>query len=125
MDFMEEIASPGAMGEPSIKGRIEELMASAANAPATCDSETIAGSLGDFCKLAREITARLDAAREKHNRPLLNAQRSLKARADQLATPLNDAVAKMRRLLDDFTRREAARREDERRQEDERPAYRR
>jgi hypothetical protein len=118
MEFMEDLQKPGEQGGPSIAGRIEQLLASAARVPETCD-ETIAGGIGDLCKQAREVAQRLETARDKHNRPLLNAQRSLKGRADGLIAPLNDAIAKVRRQLDDFTRREAARREEERRREEE------
>lgn len=116
MDFLEDLQRPGELGQKSIAGRIDELLASAARAPEKCDSEKIAGAMGDLCKQARDVGARLETARDKHNRPLLNAQRTLKARADGIIAPLNDAVAKLRGLLDDFTRAEAERRrEDERR----------
>lgn len=119
MDFMEDLITPGEGGSLSIQGRIDQLLASAGRVPETCDTEEIAGKIGDLCKQAREIGQRLETAREKHNRPLLNAQRALKGRADGLIQPLNLAVAKVRGILDDFTRREAKRRDDERKREEE------
>lgn len=129
MDFMEDLEKPGEHGGPSINGRIEELLASAGRAPAEIKDQEIGGKLikapqivgmmGDLCKQSREVAARLEAARDRHNRPLLNAQRALKGKADGLITPLNDAIAKIRRMLDDFARAEAAREAEERRKEEE------
>jgi hypothetical protein len=119
MDFMDDLQKPGEQGGPSIAGRIEQLLASAAGCRSSARRKAIAGGIGDLCKQAREVAQRSKTAREKHNRPLLNAQRALKGRADGLISPLNDAIAKVRRLLDDFTRREAARRDEERRREEE------
>lgn len=119
MDFMEELATLGEGNSPSIQGRIEELLASAGRVPKTCDSEAIAGKIGDLCKQARDVGQRLETARDKHNRPLLNAQRALKGRADGLIQPLNLAIANARGLLDDFTRREQQRRAEEQRKAEE------
>lgn len=119
MDFMDDLARPGELGQLSIGARIAELMASAARAPAEIKDQDIAGQprsaeqicgmLGDLCKQGREVAQRLEGARDKHNRPLLNAQRALKGRADGLIAPLNDAIAKIRQGLDDHARAEAAR----------------
>jgi len=119
MDFMEDLERPGEHGEKGIKARIEELLSSASRAPETCDDETTAGKMSDLCKQAREISQRLETARDKHNRPLLNAQRSLKGRADGLIAPLSNAIAGIRQRLDDFARREDARRAEEQRKADE------
>lgn len=118
LEFMEDLETH-ASGEDSVAGRIATLIASARRAPEKCDSEEIAGKMGDLCAQARNVTQRLDAARERHNRPLLNAQRALKGRADCLIQPLNDAIAKIRRALDDFARAEAARRAEEQRKAEE------
>jgi hypothetical protein len=113
-DFMEDLHTPGE-GVAAIKARIDELLASAARAPEKCESEADAGKLGDLCKLARDALARLEAAREKHNRPLLNATRALKARADQLGVPLERAIIDVRGRLSAWTNAEAARVAEERR----------
>lgn len=111
-EFLEDIDREG------ITARIAELVDSASRAP-KCEDQTIAGRIGDLCKLAGDVSKRLDAAREKHNRPLLTAQRNLKARADGLIAPLSSAIAKLRDDLNRFTREEAARRAEEARKAEE------
>lgn len=111
-EFIEDVDREG------ITARISELLESAGRAP-KCDSEKIAGAIGDLCKLAGDVTKRLDAAREKHNRPLLTAQRTLKAKADGLIAPLTAAIAALRNDLNHFTRQEAAKREAERQRQEE------
>jgi hypothetical protein len=111
-EFIEDVDREG------ITARIAELLASAGRAP-KCDSQTVAGQIGDLCKLAGDVTKRLDAAREKHNRPILTAQRNLKAKADGLIAPLTSAIAKLRDDLNRFTREETARRDAERRAQEE------
>jgi hypothetical protein len=124
MDFMEELQLHGA-DEKSIAARIDELLASARRAPEEIKDqeiagkpvtgEKIAGGMGDLCKQARDVAARLETARDKHNRPLLNAQRALKARADGLISPLLAEIAKLRKRLDDHAAAEDQRRRDEER----------
>lgn len=113
MEFTEELDREG------ITARVAELLASASRAPELCDSDKIAGAMGDLCKQARNVEQRLEAVREKHNRPLLEARRTLQARADSLIEPLSGAITKIRRLLDDFTRAEEQRRRDEARRAEE------
>lgn len=109
LEFAEDLDREG------ITRRVQELLASAGRTPETCDSQSIAGKLGDLCKQARDVAQRIDAAREKHNRPLLNAQRALKGRADSIVGPLNDAVALIRTKLNNFMAAEARRVDEERR----------
>lgn len=111
-EFIEDVDRDG------ITARIAELVASAGRAP-KCDNPAIAGQIGDLCKLAGDVSKRLDAAREKHNRPILTAQRNLKAKADALIAPLTSAITKLRDDLNRFTREEAARRDAERRAQEE------
>lgn len=100
LEFEEDLDREG------VKSRIAELLANAAKAP-PCDSEAIAGKIGDFCRQASEIEKHVNAAREKHNRPLLNAQRALKGKADELVGPLLSAVARLRTDLNAFMAAEA------------------
>lgn len=111
LEFQEDIEREG------IKARIEELVESCAKAP-KCDSQEIAGKIGDFLRQASEVEKRLNAAREKHNRPLLNAQRSLKGKADEIMAPLLRAAGDLRNGLNFFMAGEArrAREEEARRQ---------
>lgn len=111
-EFIEDVDRDG------ITARINELTEAAGRAP-KCDDQTVAGKIGDLCKLAGDVTKRLDAAREKHNRPLLTAQRNLKARADALIAPLTTAINALRDDLNRFTREETARRDAERRRQEE------
>lgn len=111
-EFAEELEREG------ITARIGELVDSAARAP-KCDSEAVAGRIGDLCKLARDVEKRVNDTREKYNRPLLNAQKTLKGKADGLLAPLLTAVGKLRDELNRFTREEAARRAEEQRRREE------
>lgn len=106
LEFEEDLDREG------IKARIAELLESAGRAP-KCDSEKIAGSIGDFCRQAGEVEKRINAAREKHNRPLLNAQRALKGKADELAAPLLREVGRLRADLNAFMAEEARKRREE------------
>jgi hypothetical protein len=111
-EFIEDVDRDG------ITARISELTEAAGRAP-KCDDQAIAGKIGDLCKLAGDVTKRLDAAREKHNRPILVAQRSLKAKADAMIAPLTTAINGLRDDLNRFTREETARRDAERRRQEE------
>jgi hypothetical protein len=111
-EFIEDVDRDG------ITARIAELTEAAGRAP-KCEDRMVAGKIGDLCKLAGDVTKRLDAAREKHNRPLLTAQRNLKARADALIAPLTTAINALRDDLNRFTREETARRDAERRRQEE------
>lgn len=113
LEFQEDLEREG------VKARIDELLGSAARAP-KCESEAIAGKIGDLCRQAAEVGKRVDAAREKHNRPILNAQRALKGKADELMAPLLREVGRLRADLNAFmaeqarlAREEQARREKE------------
>jgi hypothetical protein len=120
MDFAEDLEKPGELGALSVKARVAELLASAGRAPETCDNERAAGAMGDLCKQARQVAARLEEIREKHNRPLIEAKTALKAQADGLIQPLLDAVADIRGRVDKWlAAEEARRREEERRAQEE------
>lgn len=112
LEFEEDLERQG------IKARVAELLESAQRVPEITD-DTIAGKVGDLCKLARDVEKRIADAREKHNRPLLNAQRSLKAKADNIYSPLQIAIAQVRGKLNAYVAAEARRREDERRKAEE------
>lgn len=108
LEFVEDLEAQG------ITAKIGDLVEAAARAP-KCDSEGVAGKLGDFCKQARDVEKRVNDTREKYNRPLLNAQKTLKGKADGLLAPLLSAVGKLRDELNRFARDEAARRAEEQR----------
>jgi hypothetical protein len=108
MDFVEDLNAQG------VTAKINELVASAGRAP-RCDSEEVAGKIGDITKQARAVSAKVEETREKYNRPLLTAQKTLKGKADGLLSPLLVAVGKLRDDLNRFTREEAARRAEEQR----------
>ena len=81
-----------------------------------CKSADMAGRYGDFIKMTSAAVKVVEAERETINRPLLTAQRSLKARADsysQRAAAAGDKVrAQLNRYLaeqDRIARAEAAR----------------
>lgn len=106
LEFQEELEREG------VKARIDELLAGAARSP-KCDSQEIAGKIGDFCKQASDVEKRVNAAREKHNRPILNAQRALKGKADEVMGPLVREVARLRQDLNFFMAGEARKRREE------------
>jgi hypothetical protein len=95
MDFAEKLTADG------IAARIAELIASADRAPDCTSSET-AGQYGDLIKMAGAAVKRVDEAREGFNRPLLNAQRALKSKADGVVADLNDRATKLRTGLNGF-----------------------
>lgn len=94
-DFADALARDG------ITARIAQLV-ERGNAQTACESEDMAGRIGDFVKLATAAAKAVEAEREKHNRPLLTAQRTLKGKADAIVAPLTDAVAHVRKLLDGY-----------------------
>lgn len=95
-EFMESLAE-----EDGLLARIDELVAKG-RAAGACDSEERAGRYGDFVKMAGVAAKAVEQVRERHNRPILTAQRALKGRADAIVAPLTDAVNHVRRQLDVF-----------------------
>ena len=89
IDLTEALASEG------LTARIEDLIASAGRAP-NITSPEIAGRYADLIKQMVAAGKAVEAQREKLNRPLLNAQRALKGRADAIVSPLKDAEADAR-----------------------------
>jgi hypothetical protein len=112
MEFVEDLDRQG------ITAKINDLVDGAGRAP-KCDSEEVAGKIGDFCKQTTTVTKLVNDTREKYNRPLLNAQKTLKGKADGLLAPLLAAVGKLRDDLNRYTREEAARRAEEQRKREE------
>lgn len=112
LEFVEDLEAQG------ITAKISELVDAAARAP-KCESEEVAGKIGDFCKQARDVEKRINDTREKYNRPLLNAQKTLKGKMDAMLQPLLTAGGKLREDLNRYTREEAARRAEEQRKRDE------
>ena len=114
LDFQEDLDRPQSDTGKSISQRVAELLESAQKAPAI-DSDTVAGKVGDLCKMASDVSKRIEAEREKHNRPLLNAQRSLKAKADGIYAPLAAEIARLRTGLNAFMAEQARKADEERR----------
>jgi hypothetical protein len=108
MQFEEELQKEGLIE------RAKELAEAAARAP-DCDSKENAGKIGDFVKQCRVFEQALEAVREKHNRPLIDARAQLKARTDAIFLPISEAVANLRERLNAFMRVEGERVERERR----------
>lgn len=112
LEFEEELEREG------VKTRIQELLESAARVPEITD-DAIAGKVGDLCKLARDVQKRVDDAREKHNRPLLNAQRALKSKADRMFQPLGDAIQQIRSRLNAYVAEQSRLRAEQQRKAEE------
>lgn len=100
IDLAEALATEG------LTARIEELIASAGRAPNVTSPE-IAGRYADLIKQMVAAGKAVEAEREKLNRPLLNAQRALKGRADAICAPLKDAELAARAKVDTFDKAEA------------------
>ena len=81
--------------------RIDEMAAKAENVGPCTDKET-AGRMGDFIKMTGAAVKVIEQERELLNRPLLNAQRALKARADTYSSKASDAGAKVRDRLNTY-----------------------
>ena len=82
--------------------RVAEIAGAAQRAPEIIADDEDAGRVGDLLAQAKAVHQAIDAEREVLNRPLLNAQRALKGKADALALPMDNAVAPLRELLDKF-----------------------
>lgn len=102
-------------GHEGLIERIDEMELKAEGYKA-CIDEDAAGNAGDFIKAARVAAETVEAEREKLNRPLLNAQRSLMARSKNYQDRAKAAGLKVKALLDiyaadrdDRIRKEAAR----------------
>lgn len=113
LEFEEELERDG------VKARVQELLESAGRVPEKIEDDTIAGKVGDLCKLARDVEKRIADAREKHNRPLLNAQRALKGKADGIFAPLSTAIANVRSRLNAYMAEQARKADEERRRREE------
>lgn len=100
MDFEEQLRADG------LTDRIEQIVTSAGRVP-VIDNGTVAGKVGDLIAMARTCRKAVEERRETHNRPLLNAQRALKGRADALLAPLDEAINVVRRSLDAYMAEEA------------------
>lgn len=101
VDFIEALDSAG------ITGRIADLLASAGRAPVIIADAEMAGSYADLIKQIAAAGKAVEAEREKLNRPLLNAQRALKGKADAIVNPLGSAEATARariKVFDDAER---------------------
>jgi hypothetical protein len=109
MEFVEELDAEGIMA------RVAQLLASAAKAPEKIEDKATAGKVGDLLKMSADVRKRIETAREKHNRPLLNAQRALKARADAADGDLLIESAKLRQRLNTFMAEEARKADEARR----------
>lgn len=101
IDLAEALAAEG------LTARIGDLIAAAGRAPAI-DSADIAGRYADLIKQMVAAGKAVEAGREKLNRPLLNAQRALKGRADAITAPLKDAETGARAKVDVYDKEQAA-----------------
>ena len=115
IDLVEALAAEG------LTARISDLIASAGRAP-NITSPEIAGRYADLIKQMVVAAKAVEAEREKLNRPLLNAQRALKGRADAVVAPLKDAETSARAKVAQYDREQA---EIERRQREAAEAERR
>lgn len=109
MEFQDDLDREG------ITARVAQLLESAGKMPTEIGDDTVAGKVGDLCKMATDVEKRINAVREKHNRPLLNAQRALKGKADGMYAPLSNAIAGIRTRLNRYMADQARKVAEERR----------
>lgn len=89
----------------AVKGlaaRVAEITEAAGRAPEHVSTDDQAGAVGDLLAQAKTVHKAVDSEREILNRPLLNAQRGLKGKADALFAPMDKATAPLREALDAF-----------------------
>jgi hypothetical protein len=85
-----------------LAARVNEIVEAAGRAPDITDEDS-AGAVGDLLAQAKAATKAVQAEREVINRPLLDAQRGLKGRADALLAPMDRATDELRPKLDAWT----------------------
>lgn len=100
VDLTEALAAEG------LTARIGDLIAAAGRAPAITSGD-IAGRYADLIKQMVAAGKAVEAQREKLNRPLLNAQRALKGRADAVVVPLKEAEADARAKVNRYDAEQA------------------
>lgn len=81
--------------------RVREITEAADRAPVV-DNEEAAGQVGDLIAQAGEAAKAVEAEREVLNRPLLTAQRTMKAKADAIVAPMRVAIIPLKDALDAF-----------------------
>lgn len=112
LDFEDDLHAAG------VTARVNQLLESAEKAPDKIEDAATAGKVGDLVKMARAVEQRIEEAREKHNRPLINARSALKAKADGVFAGLGQKVVELRQRLNAYVAEEdRKRREEERRRE--------
>lgn len=94
-DFLEALRNHDGQ---DLTQRIDDLVAKAERTT-ECKDADAAGRLADGIKMMKAVADAIDGAREKLNRPLLTAQRALKAKADGFTDRLNTASARLRMLI--------------------------
>jgi hypothetical protein len=95
-DFMEGLAA-----KPGLLAKAKALVERAQTA-GPCTDADMAGRYADFVKMCSAFIKEIEAEREIHNRPLLTAQRALKAKSDNFVDQLNGAARTVRALLDAY-----------------------
>jgi hypothetical protein len=112
MDFEDKLKAA------KLDARVAQLSDSAGRAPA-CDNDEAAGKIGDLLSLARAARKAVEDLREGENRPILNAQRALKAKADALLAPMDKAMQELKRRLDAYVSEQARKAAEARRKAEE------
>lgn len=107
MEFEEDLARDG------ISARVAQLLESAGKVPDAIEDAATAGKVGDLLKMTREVERRIEEAREKHNRPLLNAQRALRGKAEGVFAALNMKATEVRQRLNHYVAEEDRKRREE------------
>lgn len=113
MEFDENIAKKG------LAVRVEELEASADKMPEKVEDDATASKVGDLMRMVKAADKAIEDERVDLNRPVLDAQRNLKARADAIRARLAKIEGRARALLDAFMAEKRRQEAEERRRAEE------
>lgn len=94
---------------PDLAAKVKELIGRADAIVEKCANAEQAGRYADGAKQVKTCIQRIEDIRERFNRPLLTAQRDLKAKADGITDQLKKVDAKLRTAIIAFNRAEEER----------------
>lgn len=85
-----------------LNARVDEITSAATRAPDPIANDDDAGVIGDLLAQAKAAHKAIDSERDILNRPLLNAQRAMKSKADAITLPMDNATKPLAARLNDY-----------------------
>lgn len=101
-------------GKDGLRARIAQIIERGAD-PMVCDSDDLAGRMGDFIKMVANVEAIVDQARTTIKAPYLEATRALDGKARGITDALAAAKKNVKARLDAYVREQAEKAAAERR----------